>query len=79
MGFIMLHKNMTKDEVEDLFTYHTPDQSQRTAYDNIRTLAKSFAVTINVLCPDSEAKKTALIRLREAAMWANTAISYKHE
>lgn len=76
----MFKNPMSKKDIENMFTYHSPDEETRKKYDNIRTLAKSFAVSINALCPaDSEAKRNALSRLREAAMWANAAISEEAE
>ena len=36
--------------------------------------AKSLALTIEGMCPDSREKSLAMTRLEEAAMWANAAI-----
>lgn len=36
--------------------------------------AKSLALTIEGMCPDSREKSLAMTRLEEAVMWANAAI-----
>ncbi len=37
--------------------------------------AKSLAVTIEGMCPDSREKSLAMTRLEEAVMWANASIA----
>lgn len=63
------------DKIENAFTYHPPQPGQPEKYSRLRDEAKSFARTIDVLCPDSREKSLALTKLEEAVMWANAAIA----
>jgi hypothetical protein len=57
------------------FTYHPPKEDQRERYELIRATAKSFASLIFAMCPYSEEKSMALIKLDEVVFWANASIA----
>lgn len=70
---------MTKKELENAFTYHTPTEDQVKDYNKIRSEGKRLATVINKLCPDSRERSLALTKIREAVMWANAAIACNQE
>jgi len=60
--------------IEDLFTYHAPNEDQLSKLACIRSHAKALANTIDQYVP-AGADRTAAIRLlREAVMTANAAV-----
>jgi hypothetical protein len=66
---------MNKAEIENFFTYHSPDDAQIPLYTKIRETARILAEVI-VDCTPPSADQTAAIRqLREAVMTANAAIA----
>jgi len=69
---------MTEESTRDLenrFTYHTPNHDQPNRYVLIRTMAHEFAKMIMTRCPNSREKSLALTRLEEVSMWANASIA----
>lgn len=66
---------MTLDELLKRFTYHPPTGTQPTIYENLRDLAKGFAVEIFMACPDSRERSVAITKLEEVVMWANASIA----
>jgi hypothetical protein len=66
---------MNAEEIEKRFTYHAPKENQPLRYEQIRSVAKDFAVLLNNLCPESREKSLAFTALEEAVMWANAAIA----
>lgn len=62
-------------DIEDDFTYHTPNPRQKILYEEIRNVAKSFAHCIADHCPDSKEASLAYTKLRESVMWANASIA----
>ena len=65
------------DQIDNLFTYHSPTPEQAQAYLDIRTAAKSLARVIDRACPRSPDKSAAMRKLREAVMTANASIATK--
>lgn len=65
---------MTLD-LENIYTYHAPNDEQAVKYAVIRKDAKELAYTINKLCPESRERSIAFTKLEEAAMWANASIA----
>jgi hypothetical protein len=61
--------------INELFSYHPPTQEQTERFKSIRDKAWSLALTIVTYCPDSPERDTAITRLRETVMWANSAIA----
>jgi hypothetical protein len=75
---------MPKDEerreaelIDEIFTYHPPDDEQRIAYENIRSSAKEMAHTLMNYCPPSEDRNAALRQLRDCVMTANASVALK--
>ena len=66
---------MTKEEIENRFTYHAPKPGQPEIYQDIRTLAKELALEIDEVVPEGREKSLAFTKLEEAVMWANAGIA----
>lgn len=66
---------MSKDAIENNFSYHAPKDGQPEKYEEIRGKGREFARLIDGLCPDSREKSLALTKLEEAVMWANASIA----
>ena len=66
---------MTKEQIENTFSYHPPfgDQAQR--YTAIRNMAKMLATLIQGACPESREKSLALTNLQQSIFWANASIA----
>ena len=60
--------------IEELFTYHAPNEEQIQQLQEVRTAAKELAYTIMENCPRSPDRTTAIRKLREAVMTANASI-----
>lgn len=67
MNFETIEANFRCDRVP------TADKAAR--HRTILSEAKSLAITIEGLCPDSREKSLAMTKLEEAAMWASAAIA----
>lgn len=68
----------TRDEIENIFSYHPPFTGQPERYIEIRQLAKEFALRLEELCPPSDERKDAIRHIDYAVMRANAAIA-RHE
>lgn len=66
---------MTKEQIENIFSYHTPTGNQPQRYEQIRGFARSFAAMLETNCPDSREKSLAITNLQQAVMWANASIA----
>jgi len=64
---------MTDEQIANIFTYHAPKGDQTKHYVTIREAAKSLALTINEICPESREKACAITSIQQAVMWANAA------
>lgn len=62
-------------QVENAFTYHSPNADQVVRYKEIRDTAKNLAVVVLKLSPPSREQSLALTALEEAVMWTNAAIA----
>lgn len=62
-------------ELKKRFTYHEPKTDQPRRYEQIRNEGKTFAITIDTLCPESREKSLAMTKLEEVVMWANASIA----
>jgi len=68
---------VTKANVEDVFTYHAPDEDQRMRLQVVRASARDLANVILEHVPPCADQQAALRLLREAVMTANAAIALK--
>ena len=66
---------MTKEQINNIFTYHAPKEGQPAKYENIRELARVLALKINEACPESREKSLAITHLQECVMFANASIA----
>ncbi len=66
---------VTKESVENWFTYHSPDKMQIPKYEIIRDKAKELALVILYNTPSSADQTAAIRKLREAVMAANASIA----
>jgi hypothetical protein len=66
---------ITPEQIENWFTYHSPDAAQQVAYVAIRDAAKSLAYVIVNNTPPSADQTAALRSLRSAVWQANASIA----
>lgn len=66
---------ITKDEIENRFTYHPPTEGQPEKYQMLREGAKTLAYMIVALCPHSRERSLAVTHLEEVIFWANASIA----
>lgn len=66
---------ITKEELDNRFTYHAPKPGQPEKYEAIRAKAKELAALVVELCPESREQSVAVTKIEEASMWANAAIA----
>jgi hypothetical protein len=66
---------VTRDDLDNRFTHHPPQGDQPERYKTLRAVAKSLAVHIYTLTPESREQSLALTKLEEAVFWANAAIA----
>ena len=62
-------------DVEDIFSYHTPNDDQVKKYKEIRGAARILAHTIITETPSCPDQTVAIRKLRECVMVANAAIA----
>lgn len=66
---------MTAEQINNIFTYHSPKGNQPERYENIRAAARDLAHVINDSCPNSREKSLALTQLQLSTMLANASIA----
>lgn len=66
---------MKIEELNNIFTYHSPKGDQQEKYIKLREKAKELAILVNELCPDSREKSMSITNIQNASMWANAAIA----
>lgn len=66
---------LTLGNVEDCFTYHGPSGMTLEAMNMVRESSIAMAKAILRVVPDCADRSTALRKLREARMWANSALA----
>lgn len=66
---------MTKEDVEAIFTYHSPTDLQADMYAEIRKTALAFALVILQFVPGSAEQTLAIRHLQQAVMFANAGIA----
>jgi len=64
-----------QDWLNEIFTYHAPNQAQQNAYVEIREAARAFATVIFKNTPKCADQSAAIRLVREAVMTANAAIA----
>lgn len=66
---------ITATDLDDIFSYHTPDEKQIAKYQTIRSTAKLLAQVILDNTPGCPDQTVAIRKLRECVMVANAAIA----
>lgn len=66
---------MNKEQIDNIFTYHSPFGTQPERYVAIRDKAKELAHLINEACPESREKSLALTNLQQSVQMANASIA----
>lgn len=66
---------ITKDNITNWFTYHTPTPEQLPKYEAIRSKARELAEVLIANTPTSADQSAAIRLLREAVMTANASIA----
>ena len=66
---------LTKEVLENSFTYHPPVGTQQERYVALRDKAKELALMIVDLTPSSREQSLAITKLEESIMWANKSIA----
>ncbi len=64
-----------KSNVADVMRYHPPDEEAKQQHLAIQIAAIEFADTVLHNVPDCADRSTAIRCIREAKMWANSAIA----
>jgi hypothetical protein len=66
---------MTQNELDHLFTYHLPVKDQPERYQRLRAAAREFALAVVAESGESFEQQMAIMKIREAVMWANAGIA----
>jgi len=62
-------------ELTNRFIYHAPKGDQSSRYEGIRERALTYALYLNVHCPESRELSLAMTHLEEVVFWANASIA----
>jgi hypothetical protein len=66
---------MQPEDLQNRFTYHSPEPGQVQKYQQIRDKGRELAELVNDACPESREKSLAVTNLEQAVMWANASIA----
>lgn len=66
---------LTHQQIEDIFTYHAPDEEKKKKHEMARGAVKNVAHLFNNSLPECREKSLALTHLQSAVMFANAAIA----
>lgn len=66
-----------RDNVEDVMTYHRPDEAQVGQHDAVNKGAIEFARILFDVCPGCPETTLAIRAIQEARFWANSAIAHR--
>lgn len=66
---------ITREELQNRFTYHDSVGGQDEKYRAIRAKGLELAELIHGMCPDSRERSVAFTKLDEVIMWANASIA----
>jgi hypothetical protein len=62
-------------EIEEIFSYHPPNEQQRETYEQINQAYIQCAKTIAPLLPDGPGKTAAIRKLADARMASNASVA----
>lgn len=63
------------DQILTMFVYHQPDDAKIARHAEMGAVASAFATALMTYAPDGLDRDKALECIREARMWANSAIA----
>lgn len=66
---------ITRENLDDIFSYHAPKAGQPERYIAVRSAAADFARAIIDNCPDCADRAAAVRQVRQAVMTANASIA----
>lgn len=66
---------LTKEQIQEIFTYHAPKGDQPLRYEKLREAAKCFAEILVDVTPPGPDQSAAIRKLRECVMTANASIA----
>lgn len=66
---------ITKEELENRFSHHEPNERTVYSYDSVRGWAMAFADVICRVCPDCRERSMALANVEKAMFWTNAGIA----
>lgn len=69
---------MTKENIDNIFSYHAPTGDQPERYNAIREKAREMAHVIVDNTPESADQTAAIRKLRECVMTANASIALEN-
>lgn len=64
-----------REEILVNFKYHPPSDEQRSTYENLRSLYRTMAQSIESYVPAGREQALAMTKLEESMMWANAGIA----
>lgn len=62
-------------QLENIFSHHPPTGTKGLRHDTVRRHALNFAFAIVATCPPSAERSEAVVKIREAMFYANSAIA----
>ena len=69
---------VTEENVDEIMTYHPPPSEARAAkHKTVNAAAEVFARVLLEQCPECADRSSAIRAVREARMWANSAIALR--
>jgi hypothetical protein len=66
---------ITREDLENRFVYHAPNNRQQEKYVKLRLMAFTLAASICDYTPASREQSLAITKLEEVIFWANAAIA----
>jgi hypothetical protein len=66
---------VTKENLDDVFTYHAPTAGDLISYGRLRAAARDFAEVVLAETPPCADQQAAIRKVREAVMTANAAVA----
>jgi len=75
----MPYRNFDQKELENIFTYHSPDDEQQKAYAAVNGFFLDCALECVKVTPDGPGKTVAIRKLNEARNAFNSAIALRGE
>jgi len=66
--------NMSKEEIETRFSYHSPTSEHVELFELMRSKVKELGYLINEVCPESREKSMAFSKLEECLFHINSSI-----